>query len=43
MITLDNPWKHSRMLKEIESEITENIVPIRPDISFDRKNNESNY
>lgn len=29
------------MLKEIEEEITKNVVPIRPYRSFDRKNNKS--
>ena len=36
-----SPRKRSKMLKEIEAEIQRNIIPIRPDRSFERKNNKS--
>lgn len=37
MISINNPWKRSRMLKHIEEEIQKNIIPVRPDRSFKRK------
>lgn len=37
MISINNPWKRSRMLKHIEEEIQRNVIPIRPDRSFERK------
>lgn len=36
-----SPRKRSKMLKEIKAEIQRNIIPIRPDRSFERKNNKS--
>lgn len=41
MISINNPWKRSRMLKHIEEEIQRNVIPIRPDRSFERKENKS--
>lgn len=41
MISINNPWKRSRMLKHIEKEIERNVIPIRPDRNFKRKNNKS--
>lgn len=41
MISINNPWKRLRMLKHIEEEIQRNVIPIRPDRSFERKENKS--
>ncbi|MHC1683093.1 MAG: IS4 family transposase [Clostridiaceae bacterium] len=41
MISINNPWKRSHMLKHIEKEIQRNVIPIRPDRSFERKENKS--
>ena len=41
MICTNNPWKRSRMLKHIEEEIERNVIPVRPDRKFERKNNKS--
>ena len=41
MISTTNPWKRSRMLKHIEEEIERNVIPVRPDRKFERKNNKS--
>ncbi|MCY6355866.1 IS4 family transposase [Clostridium sp. ZS2-4] len=41
MISINNPWKRSRILKHIEEEIQRNVIPIRPDRSFERKENKS--
>ena len=38
MISTNNPWKRSRMLKHIEEEIERNVIPVRPDRKFERKN-----
>lgn len=38
MIATNNPWKRSRMLKHIEKEIERNVIPVRPDRRFERKN-----
>ncbi|MGL4911075.1 MAG: IS4 family transposase [Romboutsia sp.] len=37
MISTKNPWKRTRMLKQIEKEIQKNIIPIRPNRTFKRK------
>ena len=41
MIATNSPWKCSKMLKHIEEEIERNVIPIRPDRKFERKNNKS--
>jgi len=41
MISTNSPWKRSRMLKHIEEEIERNVIPIRLDRKFERKNNKS--
>jgi hypothetical protein len=41
MISLNSPWKRSRMLKHIQNEIERNVIPIRPDRQFEGKNNKS--
>ncbi len=41
MISTKNPWKRSRMLKHIEEEIERNVIPIRPDRSFERNEHRS--
>ncbi|OPJ55922.1 IS4 family transposase [Alkalithermobacter paradoxus] len=41
LISINNPWKRSRMLKSIQQEIEKNVIPIRPDRQFERKNNNS--
>ncbi|AVP56098.1 transposase IS4 family protein [Clostridium tetani] len=41
MIATNNPWKRSRMLKYIEEEIQRNVIPVRPDRKFKRKENKS--
>jgi len=37
MIITKNPWKRSKILKSIQSEIERNIIPIRPGRKFVRK------
>lgn len=37
MLSIKNPCKRRRMLKHIEEEIQRNVIPIRPDRSFERK------
>lgn len=37
MLSINNPWKRSRMLKYIGKEIKKNVIPIRPNRSFKRK------
>ncbi|NFH70232.1 transposase [Clostridium botulinum] len=39
LIAINNPWKRSRMLKFIQEEIERNVIPIRPDRTFERKEN----
>ena len=41
MISTNSPWKRSRMLKHIEEEIERNVIPVRPDRKFERKNHKS--
>lgn len=41
LISINNPWKRSRMLKFIQEEIERNVIPIRPDRTFERKENKS--
>lgn len=41
LISINNPWKRSRMLKRIQEEIERNVIPIRPDRTFERKENKS--
>lgn len=41
MISTNNHWKRSRMLKHIEEEIERNVIPVRPNRKFERKNNKS--
>ena len=41
LIASDSKWKRSRMLLSIQLEIKRNIVPIRSNRSFKRKNNKS--
>ncbi|MVX67419.1 hypothetical protein GKZ28_27815 [Clostridium chromiireducens] len=38
MISTNNPWKRSRMLKYIEKEIERIVIAVRPDGRFERKN-----
>jgi hypothetical protein len=37
MLIIKNPWKRSKILKSIQSEIEKNIIPIRPGRKFVRK------
>ena len=37
MLIIKNPWKRSKVLKSIQSEIEKNIIPIRPGRKFVRK------
>ncbi|WP_252232280.1 IS4 family transposase [Clostridium sp. ZBS15] len=39
LIAMNNPWKRSRMLKFIQEEIERNVIPIRPNRTFERKEN----
>ena len=41
MISTNSSWKRSRILKHIEEEIERNVIPVRPDSKFERKNNKS--
>lgn len=41
MLIINNPWKRSRMLKQIQEEIQRNLILIRPDRTFERKENKS--
>lgn len=41
MLATNNPWKRSRMFKYIEKEIQRNVIPIRPNRKFKRKENKS--
>ncbi|AWK52940.1 hypothetical protein DIC82_18920 [Clostridium beijerinckii] len=41
MISTNSPWKRSRMLKYIKEEIERNVIPVRPDRKFERKNNKA--
>lgn len=41
MIITRNPWKRSKILKNIQHEIERNIIPIRPGRNFVRKNHKS--
>lgn len=41
LISINNPWKRSRMLKSIQEEIERNVIPIRPDRTFTRKENKA--
>lgn len=41
MMSTNDPWKRSRMLKHIEQEIERNVIPARPDRNFERKNHKS--
>jgi hypothetical protein len=41
MLITKNPWKRSRILREIQEEIARNIIPIRPNRKFNRKDHKS--
>ncbi|KYH34161.1 transposase DDE domain protein [Clostridium tepidiprofundi DSM 19306] len=41
LISMNNPWKRSRMLRYIQEEIERNVIPIRPNRNFKRKENKS--
>ncbi|MGO5064095.1 MULTISPECIES: transposase [unclassified Clostridium] len=37
MLITKNPWKRNKILKYIQQEIQRNVIPIRPDRRFERK------
>ncbi|MGY0374145.1 hypothetical protein [Clostridium sp. JNZ J1-5] len=39
LIAINNPWKSSRILKFIQEEIERNVIPIRPNRTFEKKEN----
>lgn len=41
LISINNPWKRTKMLRYIQKEIERNVIPIRPDRKFVRKENKS--